>query len=153
MPRFEFKYETLLRHRRNVEDQRQRELAQLMRSRMILVDQLHQAQQTVRQSRAQLSESLVGRVDLSRIAQFAGYSQQETSRGRQIVQRLAEYERRIADARQTLADAMRQRKALELLRDRQHEQWQREQQRRESAELDELATQRYVAGMAEEARA
>lgn len=144
MAKFVFQFEPLLRHRQAIEDQRQRELAQHLRSQMILQGQLRTMQQTIRDSKQQLGAGLVGRVDLSAISQFAGFSGHTTMRARQIVLRLAEIDKQIQVARQQLLDATRQRKALELLRDRQREIWRREQQRREDLELDEMANQRFA---------
>ena len=141
---FQFRFETLLRHRRMVEDERQRELAQLLRARMILTDQLTRMQQTIRDSKRDMTGSLAGRVDLGQVAQFVNYSQHVQSRGQQIVARLAQLEGEVEESRQRLLDATRQRKALELLRDRDHAEWRRTQDRREQEELDELATQAYV---------
>lgn len=144
MAKFIFKFEALLNHRRLVEDQRQRELAQHLRGQMILQEQLRAMQQTIRQSKRQLGAGLIGRVDLAAISQFAGFSGHTAMRARQIVARLAEIDKQVHAARQSLLDAARQRKALELLRDRQHDAWRRERQRREDAELDDLANLRYA---------
>lgn len=144
MARFRFKYETLLKHRQMIEDERQRELAQQLRTRMIMTDQLRTMQDTIRDAKRQLGSGLVGKVDLGAISQFASFSGHTAQRAQQIVIRLAEIEKKVDAARKNLLEATRQRKALELLRDRHLAQWRAEQQRREDAELDEIATQRYT---------
>lgn len=144
MAKFVFRFEALLKHRQHIEDQRQRELAQQMRGRMILQDQLRTMQDTIRSNKRELGSALVGRVDVESIAQFARFTGHTTIRAQQIVRRLAEFEKHIEAARQNLLAATRQRKALELLRDRQLEEWRREQTRREALELDEIANQRYA---------
>jgi flagellar FliJ protein len=144
MAKFTFRFEPLLRHRRLIEDQRQRDLARLMRSQMIFHGQLRNMQQTIRQSKQDLAAGLVGKVDLMSIGRFAGYSSQVSSRGREIVSKLAELESHITSARQRLLDASRQRKAMELLRDKHATQWQHEQDRREVNELDEISSQQYI---------
>ena len=144
MASFEFRYASLLRHRRNVEEQRQRELAQLVRTRMILQGQLRQMQETIRQSKQDMTDGLVGRVDVDRIGLFAGFSQQVIQRGQQIVLRLAQLEKQISEARRLMLDALRQRKALDRLQEKHHEKWQRELDRRETQEADEMAAQRYL---------
>ena len=141
---FTFRYETLLKHRRLLEDKAQRQLAEQVRTRMILTDQLTQMQQDIGRSKGDLGTALVGRVDLSRVGDFTRFNAQATVRGRQLVQRLAQLQTREDAARQHLLDATRQRKALELLRDKDHAQWQADQERREVAELDELASQAYT---------
>jgi flagellar FliJ protein len=144
MPIFRFAYETVLHHRRRIEEDRQRELAQHLRHRMILLDQLRLMQQTIRDSKLELGDALVGKVNLQRIAQFAQYSGQTAIRAQQIVQRLVGVEQEIDAARARLLEATRDRKALELLKDQRRRAWLREQNRREAAELDEIAVQRHA---------
>lgn len=144
MAKFRFKFESVLRYRGMIEDECQRELAKTMRHRMILQDQLRQMQQTIVDSKQQLGQGLIGRVNLDQIAQFARYSGQVAQRAQGIVQKLAVAEKQIETARQKLLKASRDRKALELLRDRQRRQWQLEQDRLEAATLDELAVQGYA---------
>lgn len=148
MAGFKFRFQSILQHRQRIEDECQRDLARLMRSRMIFQDQLQKMQDTIRESKQQMAGSLVGKVDLSQVSGFASYSHQVTNRGRELVTRLTQVEHQINEARQCLLNASRQRKALDRLREKHHNQWQREQDRREAAALDELATQRYARAMA-----
>lgn len=134
----------MLEHRRIIEDERQRELAKHLRQRMILMDQLRQMQDTIRSSKHDLAGSLVGKVDLTRVAEFARYSGQTTLRAQQIVQHLANLEQQIVSARSRLLEASRERKALELLRDKRHAEWQAGELRREAVELDDLSLQRHL---------
>jgi flagellar export protein FliJ len=140
MAKFHFKLDSVLRHRALVEDQCQRELAQLLRERMILHHQLRQMQNTISQSKRDLGGGLVGRVDMGQVAQFARFSGQATQRAQEIVVRLASLEKQIEASRIRLMEAVRARKALELLRDRHLSMWRREQDRREASFLDEIAT-------------
>lgn len=144
MARFKFRYQTLFDHRQAIEEQRQRELAQQLRGRMILENQLRQMQDTIRESKRQLGHGLVGKVDLEAISRFAGFSGHTSLRAQQLVIKIAEFEKRVDAARAALQEAMRQRKALELLRDKHREAWLREQALREAMELDEIATQQYT---------
>ena len=147
MPSFTFRFETVLQHRRDIEDQRQRELATKMRGRMIMTDQLRTMQGDITASKHRLGESLVGRVDLSKVGEFTRFNAAATVRGRALVKRLAEVENELVVARQRLTEAMQQRKALELLRERDLAEWKRNEARRETAELDELAMQAYTREM------
>ncbi len=114
---------------------------------MILLDQIKDMQETIRDSKRLMADGLVGKVDLTRVGQFARYSGHAAQRARQIVVRLAGVEKQITAARQTLLDASRQRKALELLRDKHEARWRYEQDRKETLRLDELATGRYAREM------
>jgi flagellar FliJ protein len=143
MAKFRFRLETVLKHRERIEDERQRELAMKLREKMILLDQLRLMQQTISQSKRDLSDGLVGEVDLARVAQFTRYSAHVAQKAQAIVARVAGLEREIEIARQRLLDATKARKAMELLRQRHWERWQHEETRRETAQLDDLAVQRF----------
>lgn len=142
MAAFKFNLEPVLHQRQAYEDQCQRNLAKAFRQRMILHHQLRQMQQNISQSKHQLTDNLVGKVDLVSTAQFARYSNQVTLRAHAFVSKLSVTEKQIQDARQRLLEATRARQALEQLRQRQYQQWSRLRDRREAARLDELATQR-----------
>ncbi len=150
MATFRFKYEAVLRQRQAIEDECQRELAKHLRHSSIIRNQFTRMQQTVRDSKQQLSDGLVGSVDVERIREFARYSGQVTVQAQQAVTQLSQIERRIQKARADLTEAMRQRKAMEMLRDKHYKQWVAEQNRRETIELDELAVQRYARGLSME---
>ena len=141
MARFQFRFETVLQHRRTLEDSCQRDLAKELRQRMILENQLRQMQQTIVSSKRELGGALTGSVEMSQIAQFARYSGQVTQRAHALVSRLATIERQVDQARQRLVEATRDRKAIEILRQRHYQRWRLEQERRETVELDDLALQ------------
>lgn len=144
MARFTFRYETLLQHRRNIEDQRQRELAEQVRMQMIMKDQLRDMQQGLSSSKRDLGEALVGKVDLTQVGGFTRFNAQATTRGYALVRKLAEVQIKVDTARGQLLQATQQSKALEVLRDRDLADWRRQQQRLETAEMDELAAQAYA---------
>lgn len=150
MAKFVFQFDTLLRHRRNVEDQRQRDMALVLRKRTELLDELRNTQQTIRDSKRSLTEGLVGRVDMTSIGHFVRYSAQAAGEAHVIVDRLAVLERDVEDARLRLLEAVKARKALELLEEKHRQEWQRRQDRLEAEALDELSIQRYARAAMEE---
>lgn len=151
MANFSFKLDPVLFKRRVEEDRCQHDLAKSLRQRMILRDQLRLMQQTISQSKRQLSGGLSGQVDVKQVLQFAHYSDQVTLRAHRFVVRLSGVEKQIDAARKKLIEATRARKALEILRDRRYQQWRKEMRRREEAQLDELAVQRHGYRIAQEA--
>ncbi len=138
MPGFQFKFDSVLQQRRLAEENAQLAFAKTLRQRLILHDQLRNIQQTIRGSKQDLRDNLVGGVDVASIGTFARFASQATQRAQQIVVRLAGVEQQIESARQDLAEASRARKAIELLYDKHHERWLTEQRRREEAELDDV---------------
>lgn len=144
MAGFQFRYESVLEQRRRAERQRQRELAELKTREQSMKDELRQMQQTIDQSKRDMSEGLVGRVDLNAIGHVSRYSGQVMVRGQQLVQDLASMDQQLTEARQRLMEATRQRKILERLREREYERWLWHQRRAERRQQDELANQQYV---------
>ncbi|MCC7406636.1 MAG: flagellar export protein FliJ [Phycisphaeraceae bacterium] len=142
MAGFVFALEAVLRHRKIIEEQRQRDLAMQLRHRMILQDQLRSMQETISRSRYQMADALQGRVNLAAVGSFALYSSQVSQRADAITREIANVEKRVEAARQLLLAATRSRQALELLKERRYDQWRRAQERRQTAELDEIALRR-----------
>jgi len=142
MPTFRFQFESVLRHRQMIEDQAQRKLADLLARRGEMVDELSQMQGDISTSKRQLASGLVGKVDVQQIGRFANYSGQVTLRAQTLVRQVAAFDRQVEEARGELLKATQNRRALELLREKHHRKWQQQQERRETAELDEVAMQR-----------
>ena len=144
MPRFRFRFATLLKHRRQLELQAKRDLAVHLRTKMILEGQLRNMQQSISAAKQDMAEGLVGKVDVDALRRIGTHGSHVQLRGQQIVLKLAQVERDVHQSRSKLLDTTRQRKALELLRQRQFEEWKQEQARRETNELDDRATGAFV---------
>jgi len=145
MQTFQFRYKTVLRQREVMEQQKQRALAKLMHQRNEMVSQLREMQETISSSKRDAAEGLVGSVDLDAIAGIARYSASCALQGNATVREIAKLETLVEQARNELIEASKNRKALELLRDRQRQAWELEQRRMEAKLLDEQTTQTYAA--------
>lgn len=144
MAKFRFKFEPLLAHRRRTEEQCERALAKLLREKLILETQLHNQQASISSDKHQLGEALTGRVDVDAIRRHAAHTNRLAIGAQQIAFRLFELTRLIESARHELLEARKQRRAIELLRDKRLAQWKRQIERRENAETDDLATNAYA---------
>ena len=151
MAKFIFKLAAVLEHRKIIEQTCQRELAKHISQREYHLTQLRNMQQSISNSKQQLSDHLQGKVDLDRIGHFARFSGQSTQQAHSIVLALAALEKRIEIARQELIAATHQRKAIELLRDKQHQQFIYEQNRIENAQMDEMGAQAFYRQNSKEA--
>lgn len=145
MAKFVFRFQTVLRQREVIEQQKRRAFAQLMHQRNAKFAQLREMQETISSSKQQAASGLVGAVDLGAIAGIARYSASCALRGNGLVREIAELETHVNQARNALVEASKNRKALELLRDRQRQAWDLEQRRMEAKQLDEQTTQAYAA--------
>jgi flagellar FliJ protein len=140
MARFVFKLEGVLRHRANIEQQRRRELATVEAQMASLEAQLRALDAAVRASETDLRENrLVGRLDMAFLAAHRRYAISMQRKAMATAQKMAGMQRQLETARQNLAEAAKQRKIIEKLRDRQLTRWKAEQARHELMELDEIA--------------
>lgn len=145
MSRFEFRYKAVFRQREAIEQQKQRAFAKLIHQRNAMFAQLREMQETISTSKRDAASGLVGKVDLDAIAGIARYSASAALRGNTLVREIAQLETLVEQARIELVEAAKNRKALELLRDRQRQDWELEQRRMEAKQLDEQTTQAYAA--------
>lgn len=152
MQSFKFKYKAVLKQREVIEQGKQRALAKLMHQRNAMVNRLRQMQETISTSKRQAAEGLLGTVDLAAIAGIARYSASCALQGNTLVRELAKLENLVEQARNELIEASKNRKALELLRDRQRQAWELEQRRMEASRLDEQTTQAYAAKVMAESK-
>ncbi len=142
MARFVFQLEGVLKLRSNIERERQRELALVVRQMQELRDQLAGLDQSVQDSRDDLRRNhLVGRLDLAFLAAHRRFIGSMQARAMTLVQRMAMVQRQIDQARSSLAEAAKQRKIIEKVRERQYQRWMSDLRRRQDLALDEATTQ------------
>ena len=141
MARFRFRLQPLLRARRIAEQEKQRVVADIERQRRDLEDQLRRKQEQIASGKQNLRNDLTGSIHAPSLRLQAHNSLNVMRDAQRLVLELAGVHRRLDSARQELQEATRQRRAIELLRDRRYEQWLREQDRIDAAMIDELAVQ------------
>jgi flagellar export protein FliJ len=151
MARFVFRLESVLRHRRREQQQRQRDLAvcearlaQLKQALARLGEQTQLANEDLRANR------LVGRIDLSFLSAHRRFLAAMQRGALEITQRIAVAAKQVADAQAALAEAARRCKTIEKLRERHVERWRTEQSRRELSALDEVGMQIAYRNLSEE---
>lgn len=137
--RFRFTLEPLLKARRMTEQGHQRIVAEIERQRMKLEDGLRRQQSNITLGRHELRDSLTGSIDVQSLRMHASCSMQQMRHAQRIVLELAGVHKRLEAARVELIEATKQRRAVELLRDRRFAEWQMAEKKRESAAIDELA--------------
>lgn len=142
MAKFVFQLEAVLRQRQHVERQRQRELAEVQAQVAGFQDELRLLNGRVQNSTEDLRQNhLTGKLDLSFIAAHRRFMLAMQRKGVELMQKMALLQRQVEQARAALAEAAKQKKIIDKLRERQHERWLAEQNRREMLELDEIGTQ------------
>jgi flagellar FliJ protein len=139
MLRFRFRLEALLTARRMAERERQRAVAEIERQRLNLEGRLRHMQDDIASARQDLRGSLVGTLDAHALRMHAASSLQHMRLAQRLVLELAGVHKRLEMERARLIEASRARRAIELLRERRFAQWKAEQDKAETAALDELA--------------
>jgi len=142
MARFVFKLAGVLKQRLHEERRRQRELAERQANLAALQQRLKELNDRVQQTNDDVrSNHLTGPLDMNFLAAHRRFLA-ATQRGAvEIVQRMAIAQKQVDEALAHLAEASKQRKIIEKLREKQFERWRAEQDRKEVAELDEVAMQ------------
>lgn len=142
MAKFVFQFDAVLRQRALAEQERQRDLAAAQAEMVRLQGELRELNDSMRASAADLKDNrLTGPIDVAFLAAHRRYSVAMQRQGMQLVQDMARQQRKVEDAQRGLAEAAKERKVMEKLREKQHERWREEQARKEMAELDEVGMQ------------
>lgn len=142
MARFRFQLQPVLDARLRAEDDRRRAVADLEMERRRLEDGLRRRQAAITGARDDVRAALVGTVRPEDLRAQANASLAGMRDAQRTVLELAGLHRRLETARAALAEAARERRAIELVKERRYDAWRRDLERREQAALDEIATNR-----------
>jgi flagellar FliJ protein len=142
MAKFVFKLEGVLRQRKHIEQQKQRELAIRQSHFVELQNALAQLNDTVQKTTEDVRKNhLVGRLNMQFLAAHRRFLTGMHRQAMEMMQRLALSQRAVDEARGELAEAAKQRKAIEKLREKQLARWREEIAKRDLAEMDEIGMQ------------
>lgn len=145
MAKFRFKLQPVLDLREREERSQQRVVAEIERARVEIESRIRAFHAKIEDERRALREQLVGGADLPGARLQANATIFLTHRADAAVLELAGVYRRLESARRDLAHATARRRAIELLRERQHDAWKRAIEQKEQSELDELSARRFGA--------
>jgi len=142
MAKFIFQLDGVLQHRTNVEHQRKRELAVIQAQMTVLDAELRALDVSVQNSVADLrTNRLIGKLDLPFLTAHRRYSLAMQRKAMGIAEKMAGIKLQVDAAKRNLAEASKQRKILEKLRERQMGRWREGIERRDVADMDEIAMQ------------
>jgi len=142
MAKFVFPLKSLLAHRERVEHERQRDLAVAGAELAAAQAELQRVETGVRDALEDLRQNhLTGRIDLGYLAAHRRFMLAMQRSGATKGQAVKAAQAKVDAARKLLAEAAKQRKAIDTLREQQQARWADGQGRRESAALDEIAMQ------------
>ena len=142
MAKFVFRLDGVLKQREQLERQRQRDMAIALAELTALQEQLRAVEGTQSAATTDLRDNrLVGRIDLAFLAAHRRFMLATQRKGMAIVQQIAVAQRKVDEARLALAEAAKGRKAIETLRDKRHDEWRRDEAKKEADVLDEVGMQ------------
>lgn len=147
--KFKFRLQPVLEQRERLEQEKQRRFAELERERIAVEETLRDCQQNIRDAKLDWRDRLGGAggaslVVIPEVRAQANASLHMEAKARQAAMALAGAYKRVEHARAELLKAATARRAVELLRDRWHEEWRQAERRIDAARVDEAGMQLYV---------
>ncbi|MGN6367266.1 MAG: flagellar export protein FliJ [Phycisphaerae bacterium] len=147
-PKFNFRLESLLEHRKQLEKEQQRRVAEIQQQIQKLVNEIRESEERISsENRALAAEKLVGKLDMQYIAHEKRFVGNLHMKIVLTMQQISRVEQLLAAARAELLAAARARKVIEKLREKQFRRWREEQDRKDSALMDEIGTQTAIREM------
>jgi len=142
MAKFVFKLEGVLEHRRNVERERQRAVAENRAQMTALENQLRDLDRRAQESTQDLRNNrLTGALDMQFIAAHRRFMIAMQRQAMELAQKMAGVQRKLEEAQKELLEAAKQRKVIEKLKEKQLERWRAEMARSEANQMDEIGMQ------------
>ena len=148
MAKFIFRLQAVLRHRKAIEQQKQRDLAVAVARFTDLEAQLKSLESSMRETNDDVRRNrLTGPLDVSFIIAHRRFLLGMQRRALELATRMAAAQKDVDAARAALAEAAKQRMVLDTLREEQHARWREDLERKELADLDEVGMQLAVQEM------
>lgn len=142
MPKFNFKLAAVLRHREMIEEQRQRELGLAQTEMAKMQAELNALDATAKGvSEDVRTNRLTGKLDMSFLAAHRRYIVAIQRQAMELAQKMAKQQIVVDAARKQLAEAAKNKKIIEKLKEKQQERWTTEIGRKEMENLSEINMQ------------
>jgi len=145
MKQFRFRLQPLLRLRKQQEDQKKRAVGVLLTQIYDLQRQALELAEAIKAEGDTLKQQYIqGNVDLNWVSHYRRYVTSVQRAIAERIQKATNIQERLHQARRELAEAAKQSKILEKLKERQQRQYEREWQRKENREMDEIGTKAFL---------
>jgi flagellar FliJ protein len=142
MPKFVFPLEGVLKQRRYLEQEAQRDLAMCRQELQLAQQELRALELEVHQSKQDMRKNrLLGSINLHFLAAHRRYVISRERKALEIATKIASATKRVEQAQRLLVEASKQRKVIEKLRERAFERFKVGIEKREANALDELTVQ------------
>ena len=141
---FQFRFETVLAQRRHVEESFQKELAEARQQLSAAQAVLREAKETRRQCMREMRRKQRDRFRADDILLYYPYLERLTQEIELHMKSVAAAERKVAQRRQALLEAMKKRKILDKLKEKQFQMHLKAEAGREQRFTDESAAQQHA---------
>ena len=142
MAKFVFNLESVLGVRQREEQERQRLLADEQDVMMKLETKLRELDGNVQSNMTDLRENrLTGSLDMRFLAAHRRFVAAVRQEAAGVIQQMARQRAKVDEAQRNLAEAAKQRKIIEKLRERAYDRWRVEQAHKDALQADEASTQ------------
>lgn len=144
MNKFKFKLETVLKVKARIEDLRKMELREAESRRDQARLELYRWQKEIADNIRLYREKFQQRINPEEVNNYHRYLTWLNRQADSAALQLQEREKEVAERRQKLVEASKEKKILEKLKDKAYQDYQAEQLRAEIQFLDELGTGRFI---------
>lgn len=142
MAQFKFKLAAVLRHREMIEEQKQRELGNVQAEMSKMQAELRALDATAQEVSDDVRNNrLTGKLDMTFLAAHRRYVLAIQRQAMALAERMAKQQLLVDAARKELAEAAKERKIIDKLKERQHERWKSEVAQKELEALSEVNMQ------------
>jgi flagellar FliJ protein len=140
MPQFRYRLATLLRLRQSARDEKRAHLAEAYRAAQVLEERLAETEAEIADARRAAAEGAKpGAINVDQLVIAHRYELVLKAQRHVIVQQQQQVAQEVERRRLALVEADRQVRVLEKLREKQHEEHVRQEERRDQKLMDELA--------------
>jgi flagellar FliJ protein len=146
MQPFQFRLATLMRLRESWRDEKRGELAQALRADAALLDRLQELEGDLRQLRVNATHQSVGPINVDRLLDAQRYELLLRAEEQMAIAQRKLLAEEIERRRLVLVEADREVRVLEKMKETQAARHQAEEERREQAQLDEIALRPFAMG-------
>ncbi len=140
---FRFRFQSVLNHRKRLVEERQMALARAQQRLLQLRQEIRELQERREALAARIQAELEGTLQVASLQVGYTYLERLDARLRELEQALEAAQRSVEEQRHALEEALKRRKTLEKLREKDRRAFVEELERRERLVLDDLGVARY----------
>lgn len=145
MKKFVFPLETLLRVRRQHEDVAKRDFALALGRQSRAEEAVREIDRRTAEARAELAALQKGSVDVGKIVSYYRFLSGQEVRRRGALEELKKLEKATETERSKLVEARREKRVVEILKEKHYKRYLQEEDKREQKEIDDVVSTRAAA--------